>query len=61
VHPNPPVVFDESQLPEAIHEEAHPGARCSDHVGQRFLRDLWNEHFGFAWLAELSHQQQDAG
>src|SRR5690348_1344438 len=29
------VVFDESQFPKAVHEEAHPGAGCSNHFGQR--------------------------
>ena len=55
------VVFDESVLPKTVHEEADAGACGADHLGERLLGDLWNERFGFAGLAELRHQQQDAG
>ena len=32
-----PVVFDEPELPELVHEEIHARARGPDHLGQRFL------------------------
>ena len=31
------VVFDETQLPELVHEEVHARAGRSDHLSQRFL------------------------
>src|ERR1700720_2001628 len=32
------VVFDESELPEFVHEEVNPWACCADHLRQRLLR-----------------------
>ena len=37
VHVQAAVVIDESHLPEAIHEVAHPGARGTHHFRKRFL------------------------
>jgi hypothetical protein len=61
VDPDAAVVFDKAVLAKAIHEEADAGAGGADHLGEGLLGDLGNERFGFAWLAELRHQQQDAG
>ena len=61
VHPDAAVVFNKAVLSKLVHEVAYPGARGADHLGERLLGDLWDERFGFAWLAKLSHQQQDAG
>ena len=35
-----PVVVDEAELPELVHEGVDPGARRADDFGQRLLADL---------------------
>ena len=59
--PDAAVVFDEAELAEAVHEEADAGAGGADHLGQGLLGDLGDQGLRFAGLAELGHQQQDAG
>ncbi len=39
VHSQLTVVLNEAQLPEPVHEEAHPGPRRADYSRQNFLRD----------------------
>src|SRR5271166_58561 len=56
VNPNLAVIFDEAQLPEAIHEKTHSGSGCANHLSQCLLAHLWNHRLGFAFLAELSEQ-----
>jgi hypothetical protein len=34
------VVVDETELPELVHEKAHPRACRADHFGQRLLTDI---------------------
>jgi hypothetical protein len=60
VHLETTVVVDESQLPEAVHEEADSGARRADHLREGFLTDLRDYGFRNAFLAEMSQQQQNA-
>ena len=52
------VVFNESQLPKLVHEEADSGARGADHLCQSFLTDLSDYRLGFAILPEISQQKQ---
>ena len=54
-----PVIFDKPELSKSIHEEADAGAGGADHLGQGFLRNLWNVVFRIARLAEFCHQQQN--
>ena len=41
-----------------LHEEADTRPRCTDHLGQAFLRDLWNQPGELIWFAKLRHQQE---
>jgi len=61
MHTNAAVVFNEAQLAKAIHKEAHSGPRCSDHLRQGLLRDLGDQRFRLAGLAEFRHQQKNSG
>src|ERR1035441_5619382 len=61
MHPDAAVVFDKAVRSKLVHEVAYTGARGADHLGERLLADRRDERFGFAWLAKLRHQQQDAG
>ena len=56
---NAAVVFDQSQLAKPVHKEADPRPRRADHLRQRLLRNLRNQHLRFAGLAKLRHQQQN--
>ena len=57
VDANLAVIFDESQFPEAIHEETHSRPGGANHLCQDLLADLGNDYVGFTFLAELSEQQ----
>ena len=59
MNPNLAVVFDESQIPEAIHEKAHARPGCANHFGQHFLTDLGYHRLRLALLAELREQVID--
>jgi hypothetical protein len=59
VNPDTAVVFNKSQLTEAIHEEADPGPRGTNHFRQSFLCDLRNHHIPLAGPAEFRHQQEN--
>ena len=53
-------VIDKAELTKAIHEEAHPGARCPNHLRKSLLRNFWETLFGLASLAYLRHQEKNA-
>src|SRR4029453_14470424 len=55
------VVVDEAQLPEPVHEVAHPRTGGADHGGQRLLAPLRDHALGPRLLAEMREQQQDTG
>src|ERR1700677_3712236 len=55
------VVFNETQLAKAVHEEVDTRAGSAHHLGQSLLRNLWNQGFGFPWFAEFRHQQKNSG
>ena len=55
------VVTDEAELLELVHEEIHPRAGGSNHLRQRFLSDSRHDALHFAFLAEVSQQQEDPG
>ena len=57
---NAPVIFDETQLPKAIHEETHPRSRSADHLSEGLLRDMRDESLGLPGFAELRHEQKDS-
>src|SRR6476620_10567096 len=40
VHAECPVVIDETQLSELVHEEADPRPGCPNHFGERLLTDF---------------------
>ena len=50
--------MNEAELVEMFHEDADAGPRCTDHLGQAFFCDLWNQPLELIRLAELCHQQQ---
>ena len=56
-----PVVLDEAQPPELVHEHIDPGSGCPDHRGQHFLGDLGQDPVRRARLAVTSEQQQRPG
>lgn len=58
---NFPVVTNETELSEFVHEKAHAGTRCSDHLGKYFLADVGDDRFGFAFFAEIGKQEQGPG
>jgi len=55
------VVVDEAELAEAVEEEADPGAGGADHFGEGFLADLGDDWNGLRLLAEVGHEEQQAG
>ena len=59
VYLNAPVVFDKAECTEAVHEKAYARTGRSDHLRQGFLRDCWDQRFGFSRLVKLRQQQQD--
>ena len=50
------VVFDESELSEAVHEEADAGPGGADHFGERLLADLGNNRLRLVIFAEMRKQ-----
>lgn len=52
------VVLDESQFPEAVHEEADAGAGSPHHFGERFLADLGHQGFRLSLFAVAREQQK---
>ena len=59
MNPDAAVVFDKAMFPKAIHKEAHARPGSADHIGQGFLRDMWNQCFLFPRLAEFGYQQKN--
>jgi hypothetical protein len=53
-----PVVLDEPELAEFVHEPAHARPRGADDLRERLLTDLPNDGLGSAFLAEISHQEE---
>ncbi|HXM12400.1 MAG TPA: hypothetical protein VN946_20790 [Terriglobales bacterium] len=51
------VIINKSQLPEPVHEKAHPRASCAYHLGEGFL----DYNLGRIFLPEMSQQQQYPG
>jgi hypothetical protein len=41
-----PVVADEAELAKLVHEMTDAGSGCADHLGQRFLTDVWADRWG---------------
>jgi len=54
----PAVVMNETQLPESVHEEADRPGRAH-HLREGLLTDLGKYSLGYAFLAEVSQQQQN--
>jgi hypothetical protein len=53
VHLKFSVIANESELSEAVHEEADAGSSGANHLSQDFLTNLWDCGFRLASLAEL--------
>ena len=58
---DPAVVFDEAELPKAIHKETNARPGGPNHLCQSFLGDLRDHIFWFAGLAEFRHQEKNPG
>src|SRR5437763_17032886 len=56
-----PVVVNETQFPEPVHEKADSRTGRSNHLGQGLLTDLGNHGFRLTIFAEMSEQKKDAG
>src|SRR5271168_1219227 len=52
------VVFDETQLPELVHEMADAGPCRADDLRQRLLADLRRDRLRGAFLAEIRQDEQ---
>ena len=61
MHSKRPIIIDEAQLPEFVHEEADPGSRCPDHFRERLLTNFCGDRLGPAFLAEVGKQEERAG
>ena len=46
-------VVNETELPEPVHKEAHPGTGGPNHLGQSLLADLRNDGLRNAFLAKV--------
>ena len=58
---NSAVILDETELPEFVHEEIDPRARCADHLGERFLRYFGEHSVGFVFFTVTGKQEKSAG
>jgi hypothetical protein len=56
-----PVVADESQFPEPVHEKANPGSGGTHHFGQSLLANFGNYRLRYAVFAKMSEQQKNPG
>ena len=60
VHVQLTVVANEARVAELIHEETHVGLCGADHVGQRDLTDLRNDHLRLAFFSEVGSNRSHA-
>src|SRR5579859_1686676 len=60
VYTDLPVVVDEAELAEAIHEKTHPGPGSADHIRQGLLRNLRKQSTWLTRLTEFRHEQEDS-
>src|ERR1039458_621581 len=61
MHADALLVFNEAKIAKAIHEEADSGPRCADHFCEGLLRNLGNQCFWIALLADFGHEQKNPG
>jgi len=61
VHLQAAIVVNETQFPEAVHEEADSRTSSSHHLGQNFLTDFRDHGFGLTHFAKVSEQEKDTG
>src|ERR1700735_3852307 len=57
---NMPIVIDEAEFAELVHEKADAGSGSADHIRQRFLTDVRTDPLRNAFLSEIRQQQQHA-
>ena len=55
------VVFDETELPEFVHEKLIRGARRADHLRQRFLRYFGEYFLGLVFFAITVQAIEECG
>jgi hypothetical protein len=53
------VIVNEPQFPEPVHEKANPRPSCAYHLCQGFLTDIGDWSLMYAFLAEVSQQQEN--
>ena len=53
-------IIHEPELPEPVHEKAHPRTGGAHHFGQAFLTDFGHDRLRHAFLAEVSEKKKDA-
>jgi len=61
VHPDCPIIVDETEIPEFVHEEADPGPGRPNHFSGRLLVDLCRDGFGAAFLSKVRQQEERTG
>ena len=57
---DPAVVFDEAELPKAIHKKTNARPGGPNHLCQSFLGDLRDHTFRFAGLPKFRHQEKNS-
>ena len=55
-----PVVADEPQFAEFVHEETDAGSGGADHLGQCLLADTWIDWLRATFLSEMREQKEKA-
>ena len=61
MHLQAAVVLDEAEFAEFVHEVADTRARGTDHLRQRLLADLRDDHLGLSGLAKIGQKQKQTG
>ncbi len=56
-----PVVFNEAEIPEFVHEKANPRTGRPDHLRERLLTDFCGYRLRLSFLAEIRQQEKNAG
>ena len=55
-----PVVADEAQFPESVHESADVGSGGADHLCQCLLIDIWTDWLRASFVTEMREQEEKA-
>jgi hypothetical protein len=51
---NMAVIINKPQFPKFVHEIAHAGPSCADHLSERLLADIRKDRFWLTFLAKAT-------